>query len=96
MTIGKRFSKQKYFEIPLCFDAKLLCFGFVLFQINFLGEEFRFVSKYKQFGFIMCSKPYRDKLDSSLGTSMVYTQAAFNTPSGHLPSSHDFRRRTIT
>ena len=38
----------------------------------------------------MHSKPNRERLDPSPLTNMLYTQAAFNIPSGYLPSSHEF------
>ena len=77
--------KIEVFEIfSFRFHAKLLCFGFVQLRINFLSEAFRFV---------MRSKPNRERLDSSRVRSMLYKRAALNTPSGHLPSSHQFSKK---
>ena len=40
----------------------------------------------------MRSKPNRERLDHSHVTNMLYTQAALNTLSGHLPSSYEFSK----
>ena len=74
------------------FDTKLLCFRFILFQIYFLKEEFHFVLKFKQFHFVMRSKPKREKLDFSRVTSLLSTRTILNTPGGQLTSSHEFSK----
>ena len=76
--------------ISFRFDAKLLWFGLISFQINFLSEEFGFVLKFKQLPLVMRSKSNHETFDSSLVTNMLHTRAALNLPSGHLPASHQY------
>ena len=82
----------KIFQNFVSFRRKIACFGFVSLRINFLNEEFCFVLKSKQFCFVMRSKPNREMLDSFRVTNMLYTRATLNSPSDHLPWSHDFSK----
>ena len=68
------------------------CFVLVSFRINIRSEDFRFASKSKQSRFVTRLKPNREWLDSSRVTNILYTRAALNTPSGHLPSLHEFSK----
>ena len=55
--------------------------------MKLLSEEFRFV---------MCSKLNRERLDLFRVMNMLYTQAALNTPSGHLLLSKKFSNEAMT
>ena len=74
---ARHWLKMKIFPgfILFPFDAKLLCFGFVLFQINSFNEKFCFVLKSKQFRFVVGSKPNCERLHSSRVTNMLYTRS---------------------
>ena len=59
----------------------------------FHTKIFSFVSKCKRFRFVMRLKRNHESLDSSRETNILYTKTALNTPSGHLPSSHEFSKK---
>ena len=68
-------SKRKYFEISFRFISTQNCFVLIFF---------RFVIQ------AIFSLINRERLDSSRMTNMLYTRAALNTPSNHLPSPREF------
>ena len=64
----------------------------VSFRFELTSLVKNFVSKSKHFLCALETIPNRERLDSSCVMNILYTRAALNTPSGHLPSPREFSK----